>query len=147
MNIQVGGKGMNPEKMKVLELLESGKISADEAGQLLETLGRGDHRPFIKKETRDTMEEKLHRFTKNVDQFAREVGCKMQSIYKDVEPKIKKASQAALEKAACVLDDAAKSMNEALENSKKAACDDSCCENDNNCCVEEDDDDNTPRPN
>jgi MinD-like ATPase involved in chromosome partitioning or flagellar assembly len=96
------------EKMRVLDLLESGKISAPEAAELLSVLNS-------RSEGKSDSEEKLRQFAKDCNQFAREVGCKMQEMYKDVEPKVKKASKSALEKAAAALDNLASSINESLE--------------------------------
>jgi len=120
---------MSNEKMRVLDLLESGKINADEAAKLLEALGANAAPRFISKESREHAEEKLHQFAKDVNKFAKDIGCKMQEFYRDVEPKIKKASQHALEKAASALDNLACSINESLE--KK-----SCCEENAECCGE-----------
>ena len=109
---------MKQERMKVLEMLETGKISADEAARLLEAMkaaGRDGFQGF------SIDEEKLQRFTKGVDNFTREFGSRVESIYKEVEPKVKKASQAVLEKTAAVFDEISKSLNESLENARKAA--------------------------
>ena len=115
---------MAQEKMKVLELLEAGKINADEATTLLESLGRPH---LMSKDTRENVEEKLHHFAGEVNKFAKEVGCKVQTMYKDVEPKIKKASQQALEKAAAALDNLAHTINESLEkNVGKCECGEDC---------------------
>ena len=126
------------EKMRVLELLENGKVTADEAAKLLEALG-GNSR-LMSKETRENMEEKAHQFVQDVTKFAKEAGCKMQVCYKEVEPKIKKASQSALEKAAAALDTLACSISESLEKAE-AAC---CCDEDCKCDCE---DNNAPKPN
>jgi len=114
---------MNNEKIRVLDMLDAGKINAEEAAKLLEALkGPG----FMNKETRDNVEEKLRHFGQECGKLAREVGAKVQVLYKEVEPRVKKASQAALEKAACVLDDLACVINKSLEKSE-------CC-NDEECC-------------
>ena len=122
------------EKMRVLELLENGKITADEAAKLLEVLGNSR---LVSKETRENMEEKVQQFAQDVTKFAKEAGCKMQVFYKEVEPKLKKASQSALEKAAAALDGLACSISESLEK-------DECCGEECSCECEEDD---TPTPN
>jgi polyhydroxyalkanoate synthesis regulator phasin len=98
------------EKMRVLDLLEAGKINAEEAAQLISSLGAETREP-------SNAEEKLRQFAQDCNKFAKDVGCKMQELYKDVEPKIKKASQSALEKAADALDNLACSINESLEKS------------------------------
>jgi polyhydroxyalkanoate synthesis regulator phasin len=134
---------MKQAKMKVLELLEAGKITADEATRLLDAMKRTESQGFyFDEDAREEFEERVSRFTKNVDSFAREFGGKVESVYRDLEPKIKKASNTVLEKTAAIFDDISKSLNESLENAKKsaeaAACADDCC------CGE---DDNTPKPN
>ncbi|MCL2571879.1 MAG: hypothetical protein FWE11_05705 [Defluviitaleaceae bacterium] len=128
---------MNNEKMKVLEMLESGKINADEAAKLLEAL-KGGGQSFVNKETRDNVEEKLRNFAHDCGKLAKEVGGKVQVFYKGVEPKIKKASQTALEKAACVLEDLACAINDSL-NKECCGDEDCCCEEASQaeCCGEE----------
>jgi len=118
------------EKMKVLELLESGKITADEAAQLLEAVGRG------RSETRENVEEKLHNFAQDVTKFAKDVGCRVQELYKNQEPRIKRVSHSALEKAAAALDSLAQNIANSMEKG-------TCC--DDNCTCNEDDD--APRAN
>ena len=122
------------EKMRVLDLLDAGKITADEASRLLEALGKTNG--FM---ARENVEEKLHRFAQDCGKLAKEVGCKVQDFYKGVEPKIKKASQTALEKAACVLEDLACSISESLEKTKACCEDETCCCNDvkTECCDED----------
>ena len=112
------------ERMKVLELVEKGTITADEAAKLIESLGSPK---FISKEKRDDIEEKFQQFSKDVNKFAKEAGCKIQEFYKEVEPKIKKASQVALEKCANTLDSLAKSIHESLEKNR-VCCTDEVCE-------------------
>ena len=116
---------MNQEKMRVLDLLEAGKITAADAAMLLDALGKPQG--FMSKETRENVEEKLQRFAQDCGKLAKEVGEKVQVFYKGVEPKIKKASQTALEKAACVLEDLACTISESLEKAE-------CCDDENCCC-------------
>ena len=125
------------ERVRVLDLLESGKITADEAVKLLDALGQGGKK-FIDQETKENIEEKLHQFAKDVNCFAKDVGCKMQDFYKEVEPKVKKASQTALEKAAAVLDNLAQSINDSMEKGAENGC---CGKPDCTC------DDDAPKPN
>jgi len=108
----------NNEKMRVLDLLESGKISAPEAAELLSALGNSR---LVNAEMRENMEEKVQQFAKDVNKFAKELGCRMQELYKDVEPKIKKASQKTLEKCATALDNLASNINESLESAANEA--------------------------
>ncbi|MCL2204704.1 MAG: hypothetical protein FWB88_12280 [Defluviitaleaceae bacterium] len=120
-----------PEKMRVLDLLEQGKINAEEAARLLESLGKPR---VFDKEQREHMEEKFQKFAGDVNKFAKELGEKVQVMYKNVEPKIKKASQTALEKAAAALDELAHTIHDSLE---KAAADKENCD-DPTCCTKED---------
>ena len=113
------------EKMRVLDLLEAGKITADEAAKLIEALGAGPK--VFTKENRENIEEKLQQFSKDVNKFAKDTGVKIQEFYKEVEPKLKKAGYVALEKTANTLDSLAKSIHETLEKNKsgeECACDD-----------------------
>ena len=130
---------MKQERMKVLGMLEEGKISADEAATLLDKLNQADHHHFISEETAEQVEEKLHRFAKSAEGFAREFGHKAAEAYKDVEPKLKKASQAILEKTASVLDDITHSLHATIEKSKSEK---TCCDEENCDC-----DDDKPKPN
>ncbi|MCL2187719.1 MAG: hypothetical protein FWC16_01640 [Defluviitaleaceae bacterium] len=109
------------EKMRVLDMLENGKINAQEAAQLLESLGRGR---MFDREQREQVEEKFQRFANDVTCFAKDVGEKAKEMYKNVEPKIKKASQSALEKAAAALDELACTIHESLDKAEK----ENCCE-------------------
>jgi len=118
---------MSNEKMRVLDLLDAGKITADEAAKLIEAIGTSYS--FMSRDARDNVEEKLNSFTKEVTKFAKEVGCKVQDLYKEVEPKVKKASQNALEKCAAALDNLAHNVGESLEEN--------CCEGEECCCDEE----------
>jgi len=124
------------EKMRVLDLLESGKITADEAANLLEVLGSSR---IMSKETRENVEEKIQQFAQDVTKFAKEVGCKAQVLYKEAEPKIKKASQTALEKAAAALDNLACNISDSLDKAE------TCCGGEGDCTCSEDD--NAPKPN
>jgi polyhydroxyalkanoate synthesis regulator phasin len=130
---------MKQARMKVLEMLENGKITADEAARLLEAMKRpeGAGTVIFDEETKEELEEKFARFTKNVDVFAREFGSKVESAYREVEPKLKKASHVVLEKTASIFDDISKSLNDSLENARKAAEESAQC----------DDADDTPREN
>lgn len=112
---------MKAERLKVLNMLEEGKITADEAANLLDKLNQADGRHFISDDTAEHVEENLHKFAKNVEHFAKDVAHKVEHAYRDVEPKLKKASYAALEKTAKVVDDIAKALHESIDNAKSRA--------------------------
>lgn len=132
---------MKQERLKVLGLLEEGKITADEASLLLDKLSLGDGHHFISEETAEQVEEKIHRFAKSAEHFAKEFTQKAAEAYRDVEPKLKKASQTVLEKTAAIVDEIAHSLHENIEKSKAEK---SCCEEAEEACCE---DDNSPKPN
>jgi polyhydroxyalkanoate synthesis regulator phasin len=120
------------EKMRVLDMLENGKINAQEAAQLLDSLGKSR---VFDREQREQVEEKFQRFAQDVTCFAKDVGEKAKEMYKNVEPKIKKASQSALEKAAAALDELACTIHESLEKVDKTegSCEEGTC----SCCPKE----------
>lgn len=104
------------ERMRVLDLLEAGKINAAEAADLLSVLSGPK---FINKETRENMEEKLHNFTESCGRLAKELGAKLQVAYKNAEPKIKKASRTALKKTAEAVDSLACKLHESLDKAEE----------------------------
>ena len=128
---------MKQERLKVLSLLEEGKVTAEEAAHLLDKLSQTDGRHFISEDTAEHVEENLNKFAKNVECFAKELAQKVECAYRDVEPKLKKASQAALEKTASVVDEIAHSLHDTIEKAKARA------EEEKSCC----DDDDGPKPN
>jgi methionyl-tRNA synthetase len=101
----------------------------------------------IDEETKEQAAEKFSKFASHVDQFTRDFGSKVQDVYKEVEPKVRKAGQTILEKTAAVFDEIARSLNESLENARK---DGECCccgeEADDECCADDVPVDNGPRP-
>ena len=111
---------MRQERLRVLDLLDEGKITAEEATKILEAM-KGFKEHESDRAYSGDADEKLKNFTKQVDHYAREFGYKVQTAYKHVEPKLKKASQKVLEKTAAVFDDISKSINESLENARAAA--------------------------
>ena len=129
---------MKQAKLKILEMLEAGKIDANEAVQLLDALKSNAYDDSF-----GIDEEKLHRFGQSVDSFARDFGGRVEGFYREVEPKIKKASHVVLEKTAAVFDEISKSLHETMENQRKAAeGQEGCCADSDCCCA-----DNEPKEN
>jgi polyhydroxyalkanoate synthesis regulator phasin len=108
---------MKEARLRILEMLENGKITAEEAARLLETIQKGGREKFGEGEgfDRDAFEEKFRDFAKNAEKFAREFGAKATVVYKDVEPKLKKATKVVVEKTACLFDELAKNLNETVK--------------------------------
>ena len=143
---------MKQERLKILAMLEEGKINADEAAMLLDKLNQAaeSNHHFISDDTAEHVEETLHKFAKSAEHFAREFCSKAASAYKDVEPKLKKASQTVLEKTAVVVDEIACSLHEIIDNARaKAEAEKSACCSDGESCdgCAPKDNDNTPTPN
>ena len=128
---------MKEERLKILEMIGEGKISAEEGAKLLEALKIGRDKGDYESPSFD---ERMNKFAKNVESFSKEVGDKMGVAYKNVEPKVKKATKVVVEKTAKVIDELSVKLNETLKNMEKSGEED-CCGN------SESDFDNTPREN
>ena len=101
------------ERLLVLKMLEEGKISADDAVKLIESLKSNTQRFEF---SNDDMNEKLSRFSQAVDSFAKDFSGKVESVTKDMEPKLKKATKIVVEKTASIIDEISKNLNETLKN-------------------------------
>ncbi|MDR2749672.1 MAG: hypothetical protein LBC41_03330 [Clostridiales bacterium] len=131
---------MKTERLKVLDLLESGKITADEAAKLLEALkGPADH--FWDDEAARTVEVKFSKFAENVETFSKDVSSKVEAAFKDVEPKLRTATKVVVEKTAAIVEEISKSLGETLKNLEEqnaGACSCGCEDEDeeDDCCSE-----------
>jgi predicted P-loop ATPase/GTPase len=97
-------EGMKEERLKILEMISDGKITAKEGAVLISSLNDTNLKwnyDF------DFAEEKCNRFSANVEQFAKEMSGKA----KDFEPKVKEVTKNILSKTAQILDEAAKTLN------------------------------------
>ena len=126
---------MREERLRVLNLVEEGKITVDDATKLLEALSISASMEEEGTEGND-FEKKLSAFAKNAETFARECGSKVGDAYRVVEPKFRKVSKVVLAKTASVVDDLAKTLNESLSNMKDDECGDKCCD-EACCCADE----------
>jgi len=118
------------ERLMVLEMLSEGTITVDESIKLLSALDTCKNDGF-EFNANGEMEEKFEKFKASADSFAREVGEKAKTTYKDLEPKIKSGTKTVLEKTINVLGDISCSLTESLENMKRAeseACEKAECE-------------------
>ena len=124
---------MKQERIKILEMLEQGKITVDDATKLFEALKDlgGNYTGEYW-----NSEEKLGKFSNNVDEFAKDFGSRIRTTYKEIEPKLKKASKKVVEKTAVIIDEISKSLNEKLKNMEETSEDNDCCE-DNECCCDD----------
>ncbi|MDR3240505.1 MAG: hypothetical protein LBT44_10560 [Clostridiales bacterium] len=90
-------------KTKILQMLENGKITADEATKLLEAVktagyedcGENWHERFWDEEAQKHWEEKISKRSQNVEHFSKDLGDRLEFILKrDVEPWLRFASEA-----------------------------------------------------
>lgn len=103
---------LKEERIMILNMVQDGKLTTDEATKLLNALRVGT----LEVESGFDMEEKIYKFTKSVDSFAKDVTGKLGTAFKDAEPKLKKATKTAVEKTAKVIDDISKSLNDSLKS-------------------------------
>lgn len=133
---------MNHETMKILSILEKGKISVNEAERLLSILGNqhkhGHHSRRHHEEDFDyvEVEDEISEFADTIEDFAKEVNEKIDKSFKNVEPKLKGLRKVVLEKTAFVVDEVSKALNETIKNFENEEQREKVNE-----------DDNTPRPN
>ena len=119
---------MKQERMKILELLDQGKISATEAANLLEALKASDSQERLWDEsTRKSVQEKVNKFSQNVESISKDVGDKLESTFKDVEPKLRSMTKVIVEKTANIVDEISKSLNETLKNLEEKRAKEACC--------------------
>ena len=140
------------ERMLILNMVAEGKISVDESLKLLESLNAGQAKEdFTYDYNYDfDFEEKVSKFSKSVDEFAKEMKDKFSVTFKDVEPKVKKATKTVVQKTVSVLDEISSSLNETLRNLDENNEADTPADNGYVPNQEEpvkDDDDNNPIPN
>ena len=122
---------MKQERMKILSMIEEGKISVDEATRLLEVLGT-DNEAYGQD---GDFQEKFQTFSRNVEDFAKDVGTKASAVYKEMEPKLKAATRVVVEETANVVDDLSRMIHESLDKMNKEENKD---ENKDECCCEDD---------
>ena len=142
---------MREERLMILSLLNEGKITANEAAELLGALGKAGGSGHKKQKHHGydygeyeydgvDIDEKLKKFSQAVDNFSREFGGKVSDTFKEIEPKFKKTAKTVMEKTAAVVDDLAKALNESAKNMEekiRAASEGECCCEDENCCDDE----------
>jgi len=118
------------ERLIILNMLKESKITVDESIKLLNAIDNanadGDHSFDFGNNV--NMDDKLEKITSSLDSFAKEVGEKAKTTYKDFEPKLKSGTKTVIEKTMSVLGDINNSLAESLENMKKTEENDKCCD-------------------
>jgi len=119
---------MKQERMKILELLDQGKVTAAEAASLLEALKASDNQEHLwDEETRQSVQDKVNRFSQNVESLSKDIGDKLEATFKDMEPKLRAVTKVVVEKTASVVDEISKSLNETLKNLEERRAQEECC--------------------
>ncbi|MDR2648689.1 MAG: hypothetical protein LBB94_03085 [Clostridiales bacterium] len=119
---------MKQERMKILELLDQGKITAAEAASLLEALKTNDaQEPFWDEDAAKRVHEKVNKFSQNVEGLSKDVGDKLEAVFKEIEPKLRAATKVVVEKTAVIVDEISKSLSETLKNLEENGTEEKCC--------------------
>jgi polyhydroxyalkanoate synthesis regulator phasin len=111
---------MQEERLQVLKMIDEGKISVDEATKLLDALksAGGQQANF---------EEKFNAFARDTKEFFKDVGNKINEMYKEAEPKIKEATKTVVAKTATLADNISQSLNEKAKKMDSGECCADCC--------------------
>lgn len=94
------------EKTMILEMIKDGKINVDEAVKLLYALNSTKSSP------KEEFEQNLHKFSKNMDNFAKDIKYKFNDLTKNDGAKFKENTQNFFNKTGEVLDDFANSVKD-----------------------------------
>jgi hypothetical protein len=121
---------MNDEKMKILQMVEDNKITVEDAIKLLDAL---KHRPQRFNGGDSDFEKKVGKFVGNVDGFAKEFGGNMVQKFKEMEPTLRKATKAVVEKTAKIVNDISNALNDSVKGFENKE-DEGCCCHADDCC-------------
>lgn len=94
------------EKTMILEMVKDGKINVDEAVKLLYALNSTKTSP------KEEFEQNLHKFSKNMDNFAKDIKYKFNDLAKNDGAKFKENTQNFFNKTGEVIDDFANSLKD-----------------------------------
>jgi len=118
---------MKEERMKILQMVEDGKISVEEAGKLLEALNVQYGADFCDgEEFADRMKE----FCQNTEAFLKSTGGKIGEFAKDMEPRVRNVTKTVVSKTADIVEELGKALASCLNSlnncdDKDAEC--GCC--------------------
>lgn len=132
---------MKEERMKVLEMLEKQVINADEAQRLLELLTcKSDKAKDSAYCFAEDFSGKAEAFGDKVESAVKEFAQNLESMAKNVEPKLRKATQIIIEKTVSTVDEVSKAFHDEECNcgAEKGECD---------CGQKTEDEDDTPKEN
>ena len=106
---------MKEERLKVLHLLEEGKIDAKAAENLLYALAKTAEKENKQKflnwdDQPGQLNDKMNHFADALE----DINTKTREALKGIEPKVKEAAKSLIEKTACLADEVSKNLNESL---------------------------------
>lgn len=122
---------MKEERMKVLEMLEKQVINADEAQRLLEMLTkpcRGERTKEAAFCFAEDFGDKAEEFSGKVQSAVKDFADNLESMAKNVEPRLRKATQIIIEKTVSTVDEVSKAFQEdytkcnSNENKEECGC-------------------------
>ncbi|MCL2702161.1 MAG: hypothetical protein FWE91_00945 [Defluviitaleaceae bacterium] len=117
---------MKEERIKILQMVEDGKISVEEAGKLLEALKASCGNEFFCDD--EDIADRFQEFCHNTETFLKNVGCKIGEFAKDMEPRVRNVTKVAVSKTADLVDELGKALAACLNSLNK-------CESENEeCC-------------
>ena len=141
---------MKEERMKILQMIEDGKISVAEANELLAVLGASKEEPELfccDSEFAEKMKDAWKETCKNTSNFFKDFGKKVGEYAKEVEPRVRNVTKTAIYQTAEMIDELGRSIASVLHSING---DEYCCcgdEEDTCCCCEEGKADDTPKEN
>lgn len=101
------------EKTMILEMVKDGKINVDEAVKLLYALNSTKSSP------KEEFEQNLYKFSKNIDNFAKDIKYKFNDLTKNDAIKLKENTQNFFNKTGEVLDDFTNSLKDFFTSSSQ----------------------------
>lgn len=93
-------ESMKEERMKVLALIENGKIKSDEGVRLINAIQNNGF----------CVESKVNKITKDFEAFSKDMTQKAKELAKDLEPKLKSCNEAMGKMAAEAVDGLSKAV-------------------------------------
>ena len=104
---------MKEERMKILQMVEDGKISVEEAGKLLDALGVSGEC------CGEDFADKMKEFCKDTETFMKNVGGKMCDFVKDMEPRVRNITKTAVSRTADLVDELGNALAACLNSLNK----------------------------
>lgn len=102
---------LKEERMLVLNMVQEGKISVDEATRLLDNL-RPNHNFNEYGDSESVFHKKINTISENVEELSKDIGDKLACMFKKFEPHAKSATKKVVEKTISVMNNISKALEE-----------------------------------